>query len=221
MQRIIAHVLQILLSLPAILISLSVHEMCHGYAAYKLGDPTAKCDGRLSLNPLHHIDPIGFLALLFFRVGWAKPVRVDSRYFKNPKRDMAICSLAGPLSNFLLAFVSTFLYVLFLKTDLLIGSQAFHSETSFWVICVMFEIMISINLGLCIFNLIPLPPLDGSKILYAFLPNRILYKIYPYERYFQLALLVLLFTNILSVPMARFVDFFYQLFFNFAQGVFL
>lgn len=221
MQQITSHLLQILLSLPAILLSLSVHEMCHGYAAFKLGDPTAKYDGRLSLNPLRHIDPIGFLALLFFRVGWAKPVMVDSRYFKNPKRDMAICSLAGPLSNFIMAFLSTLAYVLFLKICISIGSEAFLTGAVFAVISTMMEIMITINLGLGVFNLIPIPPLDGSKILYAFLPNRVLYKIIPYERYFQIALLLLLWTDVLSVPISRFVGFFYQLFFNFAQGVLL
>ena len=111
MENIISRLLQILLTLPAILLSLSVHELCHGYAAHYLGDPTPKAYGRLSLNPLKHIDPFGFIALLLFRVGWAKPVMVNSRYFKNPKRDMALTALAGPLSNFLLAFLFSFISV--------------------------------------------------------------------------------------------------------------
>lgn len=176
--------LGILYSLPAVLISLSVHELCHGFAAYKLGDPTAKMMGRLSLNPLRHIDPIGFIALLFFRFGWAKPVMVDSRYLKNPKRDMAIISLAGPLSNFLLAFLSSFLYVLLMP-------YAFRSQI-LYIIFQMVQYLFLINIGLGIFNLIPIPPLDGSKILYSFLPNRIIYKIQPYERYIQLVLILLL-----------------------------
>lgn len=178
------YLLGILYSLPAILISLSVHELCHGFAAYKLGDPTAKMMGRLSLNPLRHIDPIGFIALLFFRFGWAKPVMVDSRYLKHPKRDMAIISLAGPLSNFLLAFLSSFLYVL-------LARYALRSQIMY-IIFQMVMYLFLINIGLGIFNLIPIPPLDGSKILYSFLPNRIIYKIQPYERYIQLVLILLL-----------------------------
>jgi len=109
MEAIVSRIVEILITLPAILISLSVHELAHGFAAYKLGDPTAKFMGRLSLNPLRHIDPIGFICMMLFRVGWAKPVNVDTRFFKKPKRDMAICALAGPLSNFALAFVFSFI----------------------------------------------------------------------------------------------------------------
>ncbi len=221
MQHIISQLLQMLLSLPAILLALSVHEMCHGFAAYKLGDPTAKYDGRLSMNPLRHIDPIGFIALLFFRVGWAKPVMVDSRYFKKPKRDMALCALAGPLSNFVLAFISMFLYVLFIRICEVFSLSNFLSVDVIYVISMILQAMITINLGLCFFNLIPIPPLDGSKILYAFLPNRIIYKIAPYERYSYLILLILLWTDILSVPISFFVNLFLDLFFMIAQGVLL
>ena len=169
MNQIALRLFEMLITLPVILISLSVHELCHGYAAYRLGDPTAKSMGRLSMNPLKHIDPIGFFALLFFRVGWAKPVMVDARFFKKPKRDMALVSLAGPLSNFLLAFISSFLFVFLLKMGTALGLLGTGSTmTPFGVLCSMAMYMVSINLGLFVFNLIPIPPLDGSKFCTRF-----------------------------------------------------
>ncbi len=220
MDRIISWLLDFLITLPVILISLSVHELMHGYAAYRLGDPTAKFTGRLSLNPLRHIDPIGFLALVLFHFGWAKPVPINSRYFKNVKRDIAITSLAGPCSNFILAFLSAFLYAFLLKigisSNLLLGSEM----TPFGVLTMMAQYMVVINLGLGVFNLIPLPPLDGSKVLYAFLPYRIIYKIQPYERYIQLFLLVFLWFGALSAPIQRATSFLMTQFMNLALGVF-
>lgn len=221
MEQILSRISDFLITLPVILIALSVHELCHGYAAYRLGDPTAKQMGRLSMNPLHHIDPIGFLCLLFFKVGWAKPVSVDSRYFKNPKRDMAICALAGPVSNFLLAFVFSFGYVFMLKVGITNGYFLRETTGAFQVLYQMVGYMVSINLGLGVFNLIPIPPLDGSKILYAFLPDRILYRILPYERYIQLVMFLLLWVGFLSGPINTVVSFFFQLFMNIAGGVIL
>lgn len=217
MEQITQRIIEILITLPVILISLSVHELCHGYAAYKLGDPTAKSMGRLSLNPLRHIDPFGFVALLLFRVGWAKPVMIDPRYFRKPKRDMAICSLAGPLSNFVLAFLSSFVYVFLVNFGYTHNLSFQSAGTYFGVLCMMAGYMVTINLGLGVFNLIPVPPLDGSKILYAFLPARIIYKIYPYEKYIQLVLLVLLWTGFLSVPIHTAVSFFYESFIKIAE----
>lgn len=221
MDQITSRIIEILITLPVILISLSVHELCHGFAAYKLGDPTAKGMGRLSMNPLRHIDPIGFIALLFFRVGWAKPVMIDPRYFKNPKRDMAICSLAGPISNFLLAFIFSFIYVFLVRIGLSLGLLYVAKTSYFEVLCMMAMYMVTINLGLGVFNLIPIPPLDGSKILYAFLPSRIVFKILPYERYIQLVMLLLLWTGFLSGPIHIAVSFFYELFMKIAQGAIL
>lgn len=222
MENVISRLIEILITLPVILISLSVHELCHGYAAYRLGDPTAKAMGRLSLNPLRHIDPFGFLALLLFRVGWAKPVSVDARYFRKPKRDMAITALAGPLSNFLLAFVSSFVFVFLLKIGTHFGLLS-HGDTMtpYSVLCTMASFMISINLGLGVFNLIPIPPLDGSKILYAFLPYQVIIKIAPYEKYFHLILILALWLRVLSLPINAIVSFFFRLFLNIAQGVLL
>jgi len=211
-------ILSILLSLPAVLLSLSVHEFFHAFAAYKLGDKSQKYMGRLTLNPLKHIDPIGFIALLVLRAGWAKPVQVDSRYFDNPKKAMAITSLAGPASNFLLAFICTFLFVLFERIGFLFS--LFSISTPYYIFCLIVYFMIPINLGLGIFNLIPIPPLDGSKILYSFLPNRVIYKILPYEKYIQLALILLLMLGVLGTPIGIVSEFFEGIFTKIANGVF-
>ena len=221
MENIISRLLQILLTLPAILLSLSVHELSHGYAAHYLGDPTPKAYGRLSLNPLKHIDPFGFIALLLFRVGWAKPVMVNSRYFKNPKRDMAITALAGPLSNFLLAFLFSFISVFVDRIGSYFSLFSSDSVSPYYVFCLIVYFMVPINLGLGIFNLIPIPPLDGSKILYAFLPNHIIYKILPYENYIRLALIILLWFGFLGTPLSLAVNFLENLFMNLAKGVIL
>ena len=221
MEKLISGITDFLITLPVILIALSIHELCHGYAAYLLGDPTAKYMGRLSMNPLRHLDPIGFLCLLFFKVGWAKPVSVDTRFFKNPKRDMAICALAGPLSNFVLAFVFSFVYVFTIKIGVSNGYYWSESTTVFQVIYQMMAYMVSINLGLGVFNLIPIPPLDGSKVLYSFLPDRLLYRILPYERYVQLGMFLLLWIGVLSRPIDAVVTFFFTLFMNIAGGVIL
>ena len=169
----------------ACLICLTVHELSHGLAAYKLGDPTAKLNGRLTLNPLSHVDWIGLFLLLAVGVGWAKPVPVDPRNFREPRKGMAITALAGPLSNFVLALVS-----------LGIGSLLFHFGPANRPVAylLLFLCQLSVlNVGLGLFNLIPIPPLDGSRVLQVLLPNKIYYKLYRYEAYFQIGLIVLLF----------------------------
>ncbi len=143
--------------LPAILIGLTIHEWAHAFAAYKLGDPTAKNMGRMTLNPLAHIDLFGFICLLLVNFGWAKPVPVNPRNFKNFKRDDVIVSLAGIIANFITAFVFMFLYVILLR---LFGSL--RTNTAF---CSIFEYIVFINLSLMLFNIIPIYPLDGSHIL--------------------------------------------------------
>lgn len=173
--------------IPASFFAIVLHEMAHGYAALWLGDTTAREDGRLSLNPLRHVDWFGLLMLIFFRMGWAKPVRVDIRRFKNPKRDFALTSLAGPIMNFLLALISTFL----LSFLAFLGLEWFP-------IFVFLKYMILVNLGLGLFNLIPIPPLDGSKVVEAFLPDKYYYQILRYERYGFLILLLVLYTGILN-----------------------
>ncbi|MBE6719988.1 MAG: site-2 protease family protein [Ruminococcaceae bacterium] len=167
-----------------------VHELSHAFIAYKLGDRTAKREGRLTFNPIKHIDPIGMIMILLFGIGYAKPVPVDMRHFKNPKRDMALVAFAGPVSNILMAFVSCFA----LYATAYFGGD--NKVTYLFLLFFTFSMYINITLG--VFNLLPIPPLDGSKILAAVLPNKVYYKYMMYERYVMIALMLLLFTGALS-----------------------
>ncbi len=181
---------------------LPVHEYAHGFVASKLGDPTARYQGRLKLNPMAHIDYMGALMIYLVGFGWAKPVPVNSRYFNNPKRDMAITALAGPLSNIICAFIAVFLSNLFVFIYYYAMNIAFFSVV-LYILANIFTYVALINLSLAFFNLIPIPPLDGSKILAAFLPDRIYYKLMQYERYFMIFIMILVFagsgiSNILS-----------------------
>lgn len=179
----------------AVLLCIVVHEMSHGLAAHILGDPTAKRAGRLSLNPLKHIDLMGFLMMLVLRVGWAKPVPVDMRRFKRPKRDMALTALAGPASNFLLAAAALFLANLALTPDF---SHA-GDLRRYIVGALCWVAVLSVGLGL--FNLIPIPPLDGSRLLCAVLPDRVYYGLMRYERWLLLALVALAWFGLFSGPL--------------------
>jgi Zn-dependent protease len=170
------------LSAFAVLLTLTVHEYCHGYAAYKLGDPTAKNSGRLTLNPIKHLDPIGALCMIFFHFGWAKPVPIYTRNFKNPKKDCAIVALAGPLSNLIMAFFAAFVYLLIYAC---FKNVQFSSKFAYFSVSntlLFFNLFHLINIGICIFNLIPVPPLDGSRILNAFLSPKASYAYMKYER---------------------------------------
>lgn len=175
------YITQLLLSALATVIALCIHEYCHGYAAYKLGDDTAARCGRLTLNPIHHIDPIGAIFMVFFRFGWAKPVPINPRNFKNPKRDFAITALAGPLSNILAALISAPIFLLFLR---LLSSAAYggFGYILLYNTALFFSILTALNIGLGVFNMIPVPPFDGSRILNALLPQRIYFKVMKYER---------------------------------------
>jgi Zn-dependent protease len=161
----------IILSAPAILFGLTIHEFSHGYVAWRLGDPTAKMAGRLTLNPLKHLDPIGTIALFIFRFGWAKPVPIDPRNFRHPTRDMAISSLAGPAANLLTAAVTG----LILRMLILFHVGGF--------IAILTSYFVLFNLILCFFNLIPIPPLDGSRLLYHLLPPNLAAGYARLERY--------------------------------------
>lgn len=179
----------------ASLLCITLHETCHGFAAYLLGDPTAKRAGRLTLNPLHHVDVGGLLMMALFRFGWAKPVPVDMRNFRHPKRDMALTALAGPLSNVLLAYLAVLLYSVFSYWYWFSGSMAVY------VCAVFFYYVEIISAGLAVFNVFPIPPLDGSKVLFAFLPERAYDRLMRYERYGMLLLMLLLLTGALDAPL--------------------
>lgn len=170
-----------------VLLCLTVHETCHGLAACALGDPTAKRMHRLSLNPLHHIDWLGLASMLLCGFGWAKPVPVDMRYFKNPRVGMAVTALAGPVSNFLLA-----LALLFFAS--LVGRGPAGSAAIWLYYFLLTTAMLSVGLGL--FNLVPIPPLDGSKVLFALLPERAYYTLMRYERYGMAVLLLLVWLDV-------------------------
>jgi Zn-dependent protease len=178
------NVIYYLLSAIAALIALTVHEYCHGYAAYKLGDDTAKNFGRLSLNPLKHLDPYGAICMVLFHIGWAKPVPINARNFKDPKRDFAITAAAGPASNLILGFVSALIYLLFYAC---VKDMTFETRNfQFYLITNILNfiyIFHSINIGLGLFNLLPIPPFDGSRLLNVFLPEKTYFKIMEYERY--------------------------------------
>ena len=171
-----------------VLLCLTVHETSHGLAAYALGDPTAKRMRRLSLNPLHHIDWLGLASMLLCGFGWAKPVPVDMRYFKHPRAGMAVTALAGPASNFLLALGALFL------ASLIFRMAAVGPVLAWLFYFLLSTAMLSVGLGL--FNLIPIPPLDGSKVLFALLPDRAYYVLMRYERYGMLVLLLLVWLDV-------------------------
>lgn len=184
-------ILMLLLMVPLLLISLSVHEAAHGWMAHKCGDDTAYISGRVSLNPLAHLDPIGFLMLITVGFGWAKPVPVNYRNLRNPKRDIALVSLAGPVSNIILCFLCTGVYV---------AAERFLGGTVVgMVLHLAFMISATLNAGLAVFNLIPLPPLDGSKVLSCLLPPNTAAKYLMLERYFRYIMLALIFASYVPV----------------------
>lgn len=180
----LSELLELLFILPAILISITIHEFAHGYVAYKLGDPTAKNMGRLTLNPLKHIDPVGTLMLVIARFGWAKPVPINPMYFKNVKKGTMLVGIAGPLSNIIFA--------IFLKSILYISVLFFNGNWVLYFIgCV--NLMYFLNINLAVFNLIPIPPLDGAKIFGGLLPNKWYYDILVYEKYVGIILVLIIF----------------------------
>ncbi len=192
-----------LFSVVAALMCLTVHELSHGAAAYRLGDPTAKNAGRLTLNPIRHIDPFGLLLMVTAHVGWAKPVPVDMRYFKRPKRDMALTALAGPASNFILAWL--FLLLAGGAERLLFGAALASAPE--WVLTTLYYLFLFLvdgavlSVGLGVFNLFPVPPLDGSRILFALFPDKVYYAAMRYERYIMVAMLVLVWLGALDKPL--------------------
>jgi Zn-dependent protease len=186
--------ISILLTLPTILIALSFHEAAHGYVAYKMGDRTAYNLGRVTFNPIKHLDPIGALFMLVFGYGWAKPVPINTRNFDNPKKGMALTALAGPLTNLILGIIGVFFCTLtiFVANTPTVRGAMFENEMVYNLmqICYLFfYYFASINLLYTVFNMIPLPPFDGSRIATLFLPTRVYFKIMQYERYSLLIVL--------------------------------
>ena len=187
-----------------------VHEFAHAWSANRLGDPTPRYQGRLTINPLAHIDYIGALLILLFGFGWAKPVPVNPRNFRDPKRGMALTAAAGPISNLCFAFVALLLG----QVVNLLLSFLHPSYTVAIYVWYFFQSLASINLSLCIFNLIPIPPLDGSRILGLFLPDRTYYRLMQYERQLYFLMIILLVTGIVSRPLGYAVNGIYTALYN-------
>lgn len=196
-------VISVLSSCFVVFCCLPVHELAHGYVAYKLGDDTAKKQGRLTFNPFAHLNPLGTIMIFLFGIGYASPVPVNPNRFKNPKGGMALVAIAGPLSNLIMAFVFNFVYV---------GLASKFQMTGFiGAVMYFFYFAAWVNITLAVFNLFPIPPLDGSKVLAALLPNRIYNKYMMYERYIMIALFVLLFAGVLDTPISVVSGFFMKL----------
>lgn len=189
--------ISMLLSLPVIFFALSVHESAHGLVASWMGDPTARNLGRITLNPVRHLDPMGFVAMLLFGIGWAKPVPINARNFRNPKWGFALTALAGPLSNFLLGIFNAMLYGLVYARYVLVLYRSetpgsFHATLLYWL-AQFFLIGAMINFIYSVFNMIPIPPYDGSRILFAFLPAKTYFAVMRYERQIMIVMLIVLF----------------------------
>ncbi len=188
---------QLIILAPPLLFALTFHEFAHGYVAYRLGDPTAKNAGRLTLNPLKHLDPIGTIAFFFIKFGWAKPVPVNPAYFRNPRKDMLWVALAGPVTNLVLALISAIIT----KTLWFLASSLPYSAMAEAILVPLNAMLIAsvwINLVLCIFNFLPIPPLDGSRILSGLLPQDLAISYMKIERYGFIIILVLAFSGVLS-----------------------
>ena len=195
------YILSILLGVIPSLLCITLHELSHGLVAYKLGDDTAKSRGRLSLNPLKHLDPVGLLMMLVFHVGWAKPVPVNMYKFKNPKRGMAVTALAGPLSNLIIAVVFMLIYgAAFIPLNRSSVGQYFLQ---------MIQLTAVLSIGLGIFNILPIPPLDGSKVIFSLLRDEDYYKLMRYERYGGIIMIILVATGVLGRPLNYLIDLVY------------
>lgn len=190
--------LNLIAGLPGIVIAMVIHEFSHARVAYALGDYTPKLEGRLTLNPAAHVDPIGLIMLFLVHFGWAKPVRINPMNFSNPRRDDILVSLAGPASNLITAFVFTILLVIMVKLDLPMSEG----------LLVVFQMIIVYNINFAIFNMLPIPPLDGSHILRNLLPYELARQYEMLERYSFIFLIIILATPVLSyifVPLQRFI----------------
>lgn len=204
------YLLNILLSIIPALVCITLHELSHGFVAYKLGDDTAKNAGRLTLNPIKHLDIMGLIMMVVFHFGWAKPVPVNMYKFKDPKRGMAITALAGPVSNILITIVFLFIYgLLYIPLQL--------SDVGQYILQ-MIMITAYISLGLAVFNFIPVPPLDGSKVLFSLMSDEKYYKLMRYERYGTIIMILLVATGVLGKPLDTAVEWLYNALIPIAQA---
>lgn len=186
--------------LPALLLTLTVHEFAHAYVSHRLGDPTPKWQGRLTLNPIAHIDPIGFLMIMFFRFGWGKAVEIDPKYYRNRRQGLMLVSVAGPAANIVTAFVLVVAHIIFL---------VFVPGTEGGFVGELLSTAISLNIFLAVFNLLPIPPLDGSKILASLLPGKYSYRFQSFTNQWGMWLLLLVvmtgITSYTVLPLGRFL----------------
>ena len=195
----------LLMRIPIILIALSFHEMSHGYVAEKLGDNTARWNGRITMNPIKHFDLIGTLSMLFLGIGWAKPVPINTRNFKNPKKGMAITGLAGPVANLILGFLGAILLHL---SDLIFSFTSDNQSliNLGFIIYLFLYTFMYLNIYLAVFNLLPIPPFDGSRIFYSILPTKWYFAVMKYERAIMIAIIFLAFSGTLSLPIEFIAD---------------
>lgn len=207
-----AEMLSILLTLPGVIVAISFHEFAHAFAADKLGDDTPRMQGRLNLNPLSHIDPIGIIMLIFVHIGWGKPVQINTRNFDRKytmDQGEAIVSLAGPLMNFILAILFSIIYFAMIK----FAPIAFTLSQTGIIISTILSSTVVVNIGLGVFNLIPLPPLDGSKIFRNILPYKAKAWIDQNERWFYIIFLIIWITGLASIIISPIID-------GIAEGIF-
>ena len=203
-------VVYILAILVIIFLILPFHEWAHAFTALKLGDTSVKYRGRLTLNPLAHIDPFGALAMLLFGIGWAKPVPINPRNFKKPKLYMGITALMGPVANIVAAIAGGLIFSAIAKFTTgffpISYNGALYGNNTFGAyVYLFFQFYISVNITLAVFNLLPISPLDGSKILFIFLPDRIVQKFYQYEQYISIGLIALLWLGTMNIPVIRYI----------------
>lgn len=206
---------EILINVPTTLIALSVHEFAHGYVSSKLGDPTPRNTGRLTLNPTAHLDLVGTLLMIFTGFGWAKPVQINPMYYKDREKGMALTAAAGPISNFILAFIGLLLGMI---TVLFMGRFGASDSVISWTYTVVNTFVVR-NLCFMVFNLIPFPPLDGFKIFGMFMPRNVYYKILQYEHYIMYILMLLCVFGVFSNIIGSGVSFVYGIIFKAVRNI--